>query len=101
MKKTEDQVEYWRIRALRGENLLESASTASKVAFLNSVGKQYEAERLEQMVEKPNAAVAAIKFFLENGLTEEFLSAWQGGDFKLIRMKWPTAPDAVFYSIEK
>lgn len=46
---------YWQMRAMRAESMLES-SAESRAGFLESVGKQYEADRLRATVAEENSA---------------------------------------------
>ncbi|WP_432780698.1 hypothetical protein QZH44_30035 (plasmid) [Pseudomonas corrugata] len=43
-----------------------------------------------------DAAVAAIQFALEDNDGMQFLRLWNEGDFDVIRLEWPEAPEEVF-----
>nr|QOQ33437.1 hypothetical protein [Pseudomonas syringae pv. actinidiae] len=43
-----------------------------------------------------DAAVAAIKFALNDDDGMQFLRLWNEGEFDVIRSEWPEAPDEVF-----
>ena len=45
---------------------------------------------------RPDAAVAAIQFALNDDDGMQFLRLWNGGDFDVIRREWPEAPEEVF-----
>ncbi|MBP3998332.1 hypothetical protein [Pseudomonas koreensis] len=45
---------------------------------------------------RPDAAVAAIQFALDDDDGMQFLRLWNDGDFDVIRSEWPEAPEEVF-----